>query len=647
MVKQQWPRDGRGAVWAGRGWIAGPLGALWMVVGCGHAAAPAAPPPSGLASGAVLLGAGSSVPVAPPAPPLRVNQVGYLPRRTKLAVLADAGTQPLPWQLEDAAGQVVASGTTRVFGPDRDSGEHLHQLDFSSYFTPGAGLHLRVGAETSLPFAIGPSIYESVTRDAFKYFYHNRSGIAIELPYAGGAQWTRPAGHLSDKSVPCAPDAGCDYSLDVSGGWYDAGDHGKYVVNGAIAAWTLLNLHERMVHRASDELGRFADGTLGIPEGANGVSDLLDEARWEVEWMLKMQVPEGKPHAGMAHHKIHDESWTAIGTRPPTDTAEIKMRRFLRPVSTAATLDLAATAAQAARIWRELDPDFSARCLASAERAFAAATANPSLLITDADGKGGGAYSDDQVADERYWALAELTVTTGKPEYAAELVKSPYHHHVGAGARMGSADDWTAMTWRSVAALGTISLALVPSSLGDAEAEKDRAELRRVADEFLTLRDREGYRIPFTALNGKFPWGSNSFIVNNALVLALANDFYPDPRYVDGVVDAMGYLLGNNPMGMSYVSGHGTRTLQTPHHRFWSHVVNPSNPPAPPGALSGGPNSSLQDPVVQEAGLSGCAPMKCYLDNIDAWSVNEVAINWNAPLVWVAAYLDQQGRLAP
>ena len=65
------------------------------------------------------------------------------------------------------------------------------------------------------------------------------------MPYAGEARWTRPAGHPGDKSVPCAPDAHCDYALDVSGGWYDAGDHGKYVVSGAISAWTLMNVYER------------------------------------------------------------------------------------------------------------------------------------------------------------------------------------------------------------------------------------------------------------------------------------------------------------------------------------------------------------------------------------------------------------------
>ena len=141
-----------------------------------------------------------------------------------------------------------------------------------------------------------------------------------------------------------------------------------------------------------------------------------------------------------------------------------------------------------------------------------------------------------------------------------------------------------------------------------------------------------------------FPWGSNSFVLNNLIVFALAYDFTHDARYLDGAVDGMDYILGRNPMAKSYVSGYGENPLQNPHHRFWAHQANAAFPTVPPGAVSGGPNSGLQDPYVKAAGLKGCAPEKCYLDNIEAWSTNEIAINWNAPLAWVAAYLDEKGR---
>src|SRR6185436_19009227 len=114
----------------------------------------------------------------------------------------------------------------------------------------------------------------------------------------------------SGKSWP-----GCDYRLDVSGGWYDAGDQGKYVVNGGISVWTLMDEYERAKFLGTS-LADFGNGKMNIPENGNGVPDLLDEARWEMEFLLKMQVPAGQPHAGMAHHKMHDANWTGIPQRP-------------------------------------------------------------------------------------------------------------------------------------------------------------------------------------------------------------------------------------------------------------------------------------------------------------------------------------------
>jgi len=155
----------------------------------------------------------------------------------------------------------------------------------------------------------------------------------------------------------------------------------------------------------------------------------------------------------------------------------------------------------------------------------------------------------------------------------------------------------------------------------------------------------QGYRMPLkVGQGGKYPWGSNSFVLNDLIILALANDFANKPKYLNGVVEGMDYLLGKNPLAQSYITGYGEKPLLNPHHRFWAHQINDKFPAAPPGAVSGGPNSGLQDPHAQAAGLKGCPPQKCFVDNIEAWSLNEIAINWNAPLAWVVAYLDEKGK---
>jgi endoglucanase len=134
-------------------------------------------------------------------------------------------------------------------------------------------------------------------------------------------------------------------------------------------------------------------------------------------------------------------------------------------------------------------------------------------------------------------------------------------------------------------------------------------------------------------------------VANNAVVLALAHDFTGEDRYLEGVIQGMDYLLGRNPLNFSYVSGFGENAFENPHHRFWAHQKRSAYPHPPPGVLAGGPNSRLQDPTSSR--LSGCPPQRCYIDHVDAWSVNEVAINWNAPLVWMATFLDEKGRRKP
>jgi endoglucanase len=619
--------------------------AAWLVF-CSAACAqtPSAQEPPTVPT--VLLGGTPTIDRGPPPPSLRHNQLGYVPSFPKWAAMVTAETTPLDWQLVDGAGRPLAQGKTQPFGEDGDSGDKLQQIDFSAYRTPASSVRLRVGKDESTPFDLRPDLYRKLAYDALAYFYHARSGIELALPYVVEAKWARPAGHLSDQKVQCMPNSGCTYTLDVRGGWYDAGDHGKYVVNGGISVWTLLNQYERTKYLAPARLAEFGDGKLKIPEHDNRVPDLLDEARWELAFLLKMQVPEGNDRAGMVHHKMHDEQWTAIGTPPVTDTNAIKLARYLHPPSTAATLNLAATAAQCSRIYREFDAKFADQCLGAAERAWQAALRWPNVYASPDDTRGGGAYEDKSVVDEFYWAASELFITTKKPEYQDALLKSPFYLRIPERtSEDGKSGAPSPMTWQQTAALGTLSLGIVPNGLGQDELTQARKQVTDRADWYLMMLSKQGYRVPFQADDqGKFPWGSNSFVINNALLLALAHDFTGKPEYLYGAAQAMDYLLGRNGMGQSYITGYGSRPLANPHHRFWAHQLSPTKPSAPPGCLSGGPNSDVQDPIAQQAGLPGCKPQKCFIDHLDAYSVNEITINWNAPLAWVTAWLDEKAQ---
>ncbi|MFC6511391.1 glycoside hydrolase family 9 protein [Promicromonospora citrea] len=572
-------------------------------------------------------------------PAVKVNQAGYLPRGPKHATVVTAATKPQPWRLEAADGAVLATGRTTPRGTDPTSGENVHTVDFSRYRGTARGARLTTGGVTSHPFDVAADVYQDLRTDAMRFFYTNRSGVAIDGDVAG-QEYARPAGHVGvapnqgDQAVPCQEpkpwmdDWTCDYTLDVTGGWYDAGDHGKYVVNGGIATHQLLSAYERTLHARVVDDGALGDSTLHVPERGNGVPDVLDEARWNLEFMLAMQVPAGEPLAGMAHHKVHDVAWTGLPLLPSADP---QPRALHRP-STAATLNLAAVAATGARLWEDLDPAFADELLTAARTAYDAAQAHPDLFAPREDGEsGGGPYADDEVSDELYWAAAELYLTTGEKRFRTDVLRSPLHR----------ADVFTdGFYWGSVAALGRLDLATVPSRLPGRPLV--RRSVVEAADHLVAQQRAEAFGQTYTPADGLYPWGSNSSMLNNQVVIATAFDLTGDPVYARSVVEGLDYLLGRNVLGTSYVTGYGTVYAQNQHSRWYAHSLDPALPAPPRGTVAGGPNSSLQDPV-SGAWLEGCLPQWCYVDDIRAWAVNEITINWNSSLAWVASFVADLG----
>jgi endoglucanase len=590
-----------------------------------------------------LLGGDPPKPYEPDTGPrIRVNQVGYLPDGPKAATLVTAATAPLPWQLANASGQVVRAGNSVPRGVDATSGQNVHTIDFSGYRKAGAGYTLRVDGQTSHPFDLSAAAYQRLRQDSKTFFYTNRSGIDILDSIAPG--YGRAAGHVGvapnqgDTAVGCqAPVAFMDnwtcpstYTRDVTGGWYDAGDHGKYVVNGGISVAQLLGEYERTLYADDTQRGALGDSTLRVPERGNKVPDILDEARWQLEFMLKMQVPAGQPYAGMAYHKVHDNAWTGLPLAPAADN---KLRELHRP-STAAALNLAAAAAQGARLFQRYDRAFAARLLTAARTAYAAAKANPALYAPNADGKsGGGPYDDANVQDEFYWAASELFLTTSLPWYAADVLTSPLHR--------ADVFDPNGFYWGSVAALGRLDLATVPNWLPD--QHRVRASVLAAADRLLTLQGDQAYGQPYAPVDGKWAWGSTSSILNNLVVIASAYDLTGRERYQRAVLAGVDFLFGRNALNISYVTGYGDVTAQNQHTRMYAHQLNPALPHPPAGTIAGGPNSGIQDPLAQQK-LTGCLAQFCYLDDINSWSTNEITTNWNSALSWVASFVADQGN---
>jgi len=630
---------------------------------------------------------------------VRLNQVGYFEKLNKKATYITDTESPLTFHVLDSSGKEVYSGTSKSVGHDEDScseGEIAHILDFSELTAGGAGYTIKVddGEKTytnkagesfdltvSHPFNIANTVYDGVLKNALNYYYQNRSGIDIEEAYITSGDTKTLAhkkGHVPDMAyvqsefVPQYAgdfsDGQKEYQIDGTGGWYDAGDHGKYVVNGGISVWTLQNIYEWS--KAQGTADKFADGkTMAIPEQSNGAPDVLDEARVELEWMFKMMVQSSDPYFGkdkvdMVYHKLHDHKWTGLATKPWDYKEEWGTERIVKPPTTAATLNLSACAAQAARLWKGIDDKFAEECLDVAKRTYEAAKKNPTDYAPMDQAIGGGAYGDDYVEDDFYWAASELYATTGDQSYYTDL--SGYQNsdaadkafslttNLGGGENNGS---FSSFNWGCTAGLGTLSLYLSDKT-SDADKAKIAEAITAAADKYVAKQGEQAMGNPYQSATFQDPvnigegidvtgyeWGSNSFVVNNAIVMAYAYKVNNnDAKYLNGVSEALDYIFGRNGLGFSYVTGYGTYHLEYPHHRYWAQGVDPAFPMAPAGVMSGGPGSGMQDPYIGGLGYKRgtLAPQKCYVDNAEAWSVNEVTINWNAPFAWAISFLEDE-----
>lgn len=588
------------------------------------------------------------------------NQVGYFVNMDKKATLLSDESSPVNFELLDGGGNSVYSDESEPMGYDEDSGDEVHVLDFSDFTEPGT-YHLQTeDGAISRDFSIGESeLYSYILYDSLNYFYQNRSGIDIESQYiisGDSSALARAAGHSSDMATveQTWGYSASSGSFDVSGGWYDAGDHGKYVVNGGISLWTMQNQYEMALKNGYDSV--YADGTMSIPENGNGYPDLLDEARYELEWMFKMMVKDGDC-ANMVYHKVHDIKWTALALAPADDMEE----RIIKPPTTAATLNMAACAAQAYRLWKDIDPQFAKQCLINAQAAYDAAKAHPDMYAPLDESVGGGPYGDDDVSDEFYWAACELFISTGDAQYVEGSSGADYlidmkasNHYMKIDTKLSGGEDVDSVgsfNWGHTAALGNMSLALNTSLMESSAVKMLTDSMKGTADYYEDLTENQGYGQPYGQStisniinNTGYTWGSNSFIMNNNMIMAYAHELTGEDDYLEGAISGMDYILGRNPMDYSYVTGYGTHAVENPHHRWWSYQADSNFPKAPNGVLVGGPNSGMQDPWVKGSGwkMGEIAPAKCYMDNIEAWSVNECTINWNAPLAWVSAYIANQ-----
>ncbi|RFZ84658.1 cellulase [Mucilaginibacter terrenus] len=554
---------------------------------------------------------------------IRLNQIGFYPGAPKTAIVTTGTTGD--FQIRKA-GKVVYTGKLKQSLKPGFSGQYTSIADFSNFTTPGTYTLTVKGVGQSYPFNISNSANSGVATGTLKAFYFMRASAPLEKKYAG--KWQRASGHPDNKVLvhPSAADAKRPAGTVISspGGWYDAGDYNKYVVNSGISTATLLSLYE-------DFPEYMKTVKLNIPESNNKLPDVLYEVLWNLRWMLTMQ----DPNDGGVYHKLTTAKFDKM-EMPDKDTAV----RYVVQKSTAAALDLAAVSAQASRIFKGFDkelPGFADSCLKVSEYAYQWAVKNPNVLYEqDAMNKQfkpavtTGTYGDRNVSDEFLWASAELYKATGKDEYFGKI-------------NMTKSEMVSVPTWSNVKLLGYYALAdskeLDPDHRLILADIKDR--LINFADIFVSGADSNAYQTVMTKFKGNFNWGSNSNAANQGILLIKAYKLTRNKKYLDYALANLDYLLGRNGSGYCYVTGFGSKPTMHPHHRpsVADGVVDPI-----PGLLAGGPNPGMQDKIQ----VPSTAPDEAYIDDDRSYATNEIAINWNAPVAYLANAIEAlQKELKP
>jgi endoglucanase len=540
-----------------------------------------------------------------------VNQAGYFPNGQKIfftTTLADSYKV-----VEKSTNTVFFSGKITLSKTnDPSTGLTVYKGDFSPFKEPGIYYISVSPSEQSYEFSISDTVFHEVFCKSLKGFYFQRCGQSLNALFAG--IYARAGCHGNDGTYHSTSDSTGFRS--ASGGWHDAGDYGKYIVNAGVTVGTLLMAYELFPTR-------FSNDNLGILESKNSVPDILDEVRFELNWMLKMQHPSGG-----VYFKLTREQFEGF-VMPSADNGT----RYIYQISTTATGDFAAVFARAARVYKSFDLKFSDSCLAVSRRAWEYLQAHPSIVPTggfkNPSGTATGEYGDGNDSDERLWAAAELFSTTGEASF-----NSYYSTRYASGALLSQPMGWpNVRTMAHLAYLYTQQAAA--STLNKISL---RQSLLDYATSLVNATNSDGFSVAIS--KDEYYWGSNSGVLNKAILLILASRDNNDASMLNAALAQLNYILGNNAHNISFVTGIGTHHVLHPHHRPSSAdgIVEPV-----PGLLSGGPEQGRSDPVLLAKFSTVTPPAMIFTDEEGSYASNEIAINWNAPLVFVAGYFAAEG----
>ncbi len=567
---------------------------------------------------------------------IRVNQNGYSAQLPKfVAVLEDS-----PLLLYDHKGDLIRQYPNPGLKNDEASGDRLAVIDLENI--PAGSYTLRCG-DSSKEIIVKDKAYAELTDALIKALYYQRCGCALEKKHAGifthRACHTAPATDWDTKTIV----------KSIIGGWHDAGDFGKYVSPGAVTVAHMLYAYILFGDGCCDD--------LNIPESGNGTPDILNEARWELEWIMKMQREDGA-----FYHKLTKDHFAPF-IMPEDD---LDPEYMIAPTHNA-TADAVAVLSLASRVYAKFDPDFGKDMLSSALAGWDWLVKNQEFVpYMNPEGVRTGPYGDGRVSDELFWACCELYASTSDSKYLKEaenlynwakdgtqkpdgsdifktMIEKETEAHEKAKERF---KNWkmpeltglnlTRFGWSDVSGLGALCcLFVLKEKAGKVLGDELKSDFLKRSEEALERVNESVYR---TSLRSdEYVWGSILSIMCNAMAMLVNHLLTGREDMRNGALSQLDYSLGLNSLDLSFVTGFGTYSVQNPHHR----PSGADGIDAPvPGFIVGGPNKRWTYPETKQRLGEETPAARYYLDETPSADTNEVAIYWNSPVIFIAAFFN-------
>lgn len=530
-----------------------------------------------------------------------LNQLGYISYMPKTAVFIGSADS---FQIIDSiSGKTMFSGIPNGPFPDEASKNTVSVIDFSTFNVTGE-YYIKAGRRRSPVFSVSSNPYRRLKLGLLKSFYFSRCGVPLEKRYAG--EYSRDKCHSELISLFDKPSE----KLDVTGGWHDSGGYGKFSACTAITLGHLLYAYKLFPKG-------FAEKT-GIPESDSDMPDILEECKVGLNWLLKMQTRDGG-----VHHKV-----SALSTTPIVMPEDDKTMQMIFPCSHQAAACFSAVTSLASRIYRPFDEAFSERLHEASINAWIWLINNPHFKPFEnppsVAHNAAGDFADNNFNDDLFWTVCELYETTGDKIFHDKIIE------------LSGKINLTDFRNRDNGGFGAMCYLFGSRPKNPQVEELIQVQLRIKADNLYSLSKRSSYstaKSPYDYIRG-----SNMYSMTDSMILIFAYKIWGSKEYLTTAYEQLNYILGKNPMGISYITGFGSSRVMRPHHRP-SEADDIEEPI--PGLLVCGPNKQLEDDDFTQWNIPAEeAPAKCYYDIMYSFSTNESAIYCNSAAVFVTAFFD-------